>query len=96
MKAFFADLVLVDMNKKFTVVKEDLLYQCKWSPFEGSTFEASIIKTFVNGNLVYDQGKIIESALGKNLLLIDEQEKIYWIARVYCIFMFKNRGQQPS
>ena len=66
-EGFFADLVLVDMNKKFTVVKEDLLYQCKWSPFEGSTFEASIIKTFVNGNLVYDQGKIIESALGKKL-----------------------------
>ena len=66
-EGFFADLVLVDMNKKFTVIKDDLLYQCKWSPFEGTTFEASIIKTFVNGNLVYDQGRIIESALGKKL-----------------------------
>ena len=65
-KAFFADLVLVDLNQKFTVVKEDLLYQCRWSPFEGTHFGATIIKTFVNGNLVYDKGKIIESALGKN------------------------------
>ena len=66
-EGFFADLILVDLNQKFTVVKEDLLYQCRWSPFEGTTFGATIIKTFVNGNLVYDEGKIIESALGKKL-----------------------------
>ena len=62
-----ADLVLVNMNQKFTVVKDDLLYQCGWSPFEGTTFGARICKTFVNGNLVYDKGKIIEGALGKRL-----------------------------
>ena len=66
-EGYFADLVLVDLNKKFTVVKEDLHYQCGWSPFEGTTFEATIAKTFVNGNLVYDQGKIIEGTLGKKL-----------------------------
>ena len=66
-EGYFADLVLVDLNKKFTVVKEDLHYQCGWSPFEGTTFEATITKTFVNGNLVYDQGKIIEGSLGKKL-----------------------------
>jgi dihydroorotase len=43
------------------------LYQCGWSPFEGTTFEASIVKTFVNGNLVYNEGEILESALGKKL-----------------------------
>ena len=66
-EGFFADLILVDLNQKFTVVKEDLLYQCRWSPFEGTTFGATIIKTFVNGNLVYDKVKIIESALGNKL-----------------------------
>lgn len=66
-EGYFADLVLVDFQKKFTVKKEDLLYQCGWSPFEGTTFGASIEKTFVNGNLVYDDGKIIESAMGKKL-----------------------------
>ncbi len=66
-KGYFADLVLVDLNKKFKVVKENLLYKCGWSPFEGTTFSATIEKTFVNGNLVYDNGKIIETALGKKL-----------------------------
>ena len=66
-EGFFADLVLVDLNKKTTVTKENLLYKCGWSPFEGTTFDASIEKTFVNGNLVYDQGKIIESSLGRKL-----------------------------
>lgn len=66
-EGYFADLVLVDLNHKYTVVKEDLRYQCGWSPFEGTTFGATINKTFVNGNLVYDDGEIIECALGKKL-----------------------------
>ena len=66
-EGYFADLVLVDLNHKYTVVKEDLRYQCGWSPFEGTTFGATINKTFVNGNLVYDEGEIIECALGKKL-----------------------------
>ncbi len=66
-EGYFADLVLVDLNKKTTVSKENILYKCGWSPFEGTTFDASIEKTFVNGNLVYDQGEIIESSLGRKL-----------------------------
>jgi dihydroorotase len=64
---YYADLVLVDLQKQFTVNQEDILYKCGWSPFEGTTFEATIEKTFVNGNLVYDDGKIIEGALGEKL-----------------------------
>jgi dihydroorotase len=66
-EGYFADLVLVDLNKKTTVSRENILYKCGWSPFEGITFDARIEKTFVNGNLVYDQGEIIESALGRKL-----------------------------
>ncbi len=64
---YFADLVLVNPNKPYTVGKNNILYKCGWSPFEGETFSHSIEKTFVNGNLVYDIGKIVESALGKAL-----------------------------
>ena len=66
-EGYFADLVLVDLNKTVTVKKEDLLYQCGWSPFEGTTFDAAIEKTWVNGNLVYDQGCIIEIDAAKRL-----------------------------
>lgn len=69
-EGYFADLVLVDLNKKTTVTRENILYKCAWSPFEGTTFDASIEKTFVNGNLVYDQGEIIESALGRKLTFV--------------------------
>lgn len=66
-EGFQADLVLVDLEKKTKVTKDNLLYQCGWSPFEGTTFDASIEKTWVNGQLVYDQGKIIESEAGEQL-----------------------------
>ena len=66
-EGFQADLVLVDLEKKTTVTKDNLLYQCGWSPFEGTTFDASIEKTWVNGQLVYNQGEIIESGAGEQL-----------------------------
>lgn len=66
-EGYFADLVLVDLDRNTTVKKEDLLYQCGWSPFEGTTFSASVDKTWVNGKLVYDQGKIFEVNAAKRL-----------------------------
>lgn len=65
-EGYFADLVVLE-KKPITVAKNNLLYKCGWSPFEGITFSYSISKTFVNGNLVYSNGKIIESALGSRL-----------------------------
>ena len=67
-EGYFADLVLVNPAEKNTVSKSNLLYKCGWSPFEGETFSHSIEKTFVNGNLVFDKGNIVESALGKALI----------------------------
>lgn len=67
-EGYYADLVLVNLNKPYTVTKENLLYKCGWSPFEGHTFKSSIEKTFVNGHLVYDGGKFDESKLGQRLL----------------------------
>ena len=66
-EGFFADLVLVNLNKANTVTKDSLLYKCGWSPFEGHTFKSSIEKTFVSGHLVYDEGKFDESQYGSRL-----------------------------
>lgn len=53
-EGFYADLVLVDMNSTTFVNKASLLYKCQWSPFEEQTFSAKIIRTLVNGVIVYD------------------------------------------
>lgn len=67
-EGYKADLVLVDLNEKYTVSKENILAKCGWSPFEGKTFHSVITHTFVNGNLAFENGKIIEEKHGKRLL----------------------------
>jgi dihydroorotase len=66
-EGYFADLVVVDMNKPYTVQKQNILYKCGWSPLEGFTFPATIEKTFVNGNLVYGNNVWDESTKGQRL-----------------------------
>ena len=66
-EGYFADLVIVDLNKDTTVTKENILYKCGWSPFEGDTFPAEITHTFVSGNLVYGNNQWNESIKGKRL-----------------------------
>jgi dihydroorotase len=66
-EGYHADLVVVDPNRAHTVTKENLLYKCGWSPFEGTTFSHTIDSTYVNGRLVYSDGKIIESGIGSRL-----------------------------
>lgn len=66
-EGYFADLVLIDPNKTTTVAKDNILYKCGWSPFDGVTFHHQIDKTFVNGNMVYDNHKVIENSKGKRL-----------------------------
>lgn len=66
-EGYYADLVLVDLNKKWTVTHENILYKCQWSPFEKQCFNSQIIKTFVNGQLVYDNGNFNEDNKGKRL-----------------------------
>ncbi len=66
-KDYFADLVLVDMNKAWTATKENTLYKCGWTPFEGTEFKASITHTFVNGNLMFENGKFDDNTKGERL-----------------------------
>lgn len=67
-EGYFADLVIVDMNQSTTVSKENILYKCGWSPLEGVNFPAVLTHTFVNGNLVYENGQWDESNKGQRLL----------------------------
>tara|TARA_B100000945_G_scaffold321183_1_gene334332 strand:+ start:2662 stop:3999 length:1338 start_codon:yes stop_codon:yes gene_type:complete len=66
-EGYFADLVVVDLDKPWVVEKGNILYHCGWSPFEGETFKSSVVKTFVNGNLVYDGGVFDEQHRGMRL-----------------------------
>jgi dihydroorotase len=66
-EGYFADLVVVDLNKATTVKKENILYKCGWSPFEGFIFPAAITHTFVNGNCVYGNGVLNESIKGQRM-----------------------------
>ena len=66
-EGYFADLVVVDAQSATTVTKENILYKCGWSPLENFTFPASIEKTFVSGNLVWDGGKLNESVRGQRM-----------------------------
>jgi len=63
-----ADLCLVDPSAQWTVSKENLLYKCGWSPFEGVTFQSKVINTIVNGTIVYDNGQINEDYRGQRLM----------------------------
>lgn len=58
-EGYFADLVLVDMEKSFTVKPENILYHCGWSPFTGYRFGSSIVSTWVNGHCVFDGKNIV-------------------------------------
>jgi len=67
-EGYYADLVLVNLNKPWTATKENTLYKCGWTPFEGTTFSAAITQTFVNGQLIYDDGEFGKPGKGKRLL----------------------------
>ncbi|MFT4756773.1 MAG: dihydroorotase [Vicingaceae bacterium] len=66
-EGYYADLVLVDIYNEWQVTSENILYKCGWSPFENNYFKSKILKTFVNGNLVYDNGLFNENNNGKRL-----------------------------
>ncbi|QRM88364.1 dihydroorotase [Lacinutrix sp. WUR7] len=66
-EGYFADLVLVDLNNPWTVKKDNILYKCGWSPFEGTTFKSRITHTFVNGSLAYKNFKFYDVKAAKQL-----------------------------
>ena len=66
-EGYFADLVLVNLDKPWEVNKNNILYKCGWSPFEGETFNAQITHTFVNGHIAYEYGNFDETQRGMRL-----------------------------
>jgi dihydroorotase len=66
-EGYFADLVLVDLDAPWQVTRENLLYKCGWSPFEGQVFNSRVVSTWVNGHKVYDGQHILEGNLGHRL-----------------------------
>jgi len=66
-EGYYADLVLVDPSKLWTVSPKNILYKCGWSPFDGTEFSHKVTNTFVNGELVYANGAVITGKQGKRL-----------------------------
>lgn len=66
-EGYFADIVLIDPESYYTVSENNILYKCKWSPFEGTTFNNTITHTFINGQLVYENGVIHGAPAGRRL-----------------------------
>jgi dihydroorotase len=67
-EGFYADLAIVDAAKPWSVKKENILYKCGWSPFEGTNFKSRVMYTLVNGQIVNQNGVIKEIKAGKRLL----------------------------
>jgi dihydroorotase len=66
-EGYFADLVMVDLEKDYTVSNKNILYKCGWSPLEGFNFNATIEKTMVSGQMVYENGVVNASYVGRRL-----------------------------
>lgn len=66
-EGYYADLALFDAGRNWTVKKENILYKCGWSPLENYEFTGQVLQTFVNGNLVYDNGSFNEEKMGERL-----------------------------
>ncbi len=66
-EGYFADLTIIDLKSDWEVNKENILYKCEWSPFDGYKFKSKVTHTFVNGNLIYNNGEINENFRGKRL-----------------------------
>ena len=66
-EGYWADLVVVDMKKKYKVDSGSFLSKSKYSPFDGMNVKGKVQKTFVNGSLVMNEGEIV--ARNKGLCL---------------------------
>ena len=64
---YYADLVLVNPSATYRVAPENILYKCGWSPFEGEIFDNAVVRTFVNGTTVFNNGVFDENVRGKRI-----------------------------
>ncbi len=64
----WADLSIVDIDHEWTVQKENILYQCGWSPFEGQRFRGKVLSTIVSGHLAWHEDRLLEGKMGERVL----------------------------
>jgi len=69
-EGYWADLALVNLAAPWMVTRENILYKCKWSPFEGTTFQSRIAATIVSGKIVWEKGRFVEGSNGKRLTFV--------------------------
>ena len=69
-EGYWADLVLIDLNSDWEVKRDNILYKCGWSPFEGHSFSSKVTHTFVSGRLVYENGELFETGFGDRLKFV--------------------------
>jgi dihydroorotase len=67
-EGYYADLVVVDLHNEWTVSKDNIFYKVGWSPFEGRNFKSKVLKTIINGEIVFEDGNFNENYRGKRLL----------------------------
>jgi dihydroorotase len=67
-EGYYADLAIVNSTNPWSVNKDNILYKCGWSPFEGTNFKSRVSHTFVNGQLVYENATVKDIKAGKRLL----------------------------
>lgn len=72
-EGYYADLVLIQPNAEWTVEKDNILYKCGWSPFEGTTFSHQVKATFISGHLAYHNGEFDESVKGERISFSSER-----------------------
>ena len=77
-EGYFADIVLVDLKKPWTIGPGNILAKCGWSPFEGSTMSSQVTHTFVSGHLAYAEGKLNEERMGERLSLTEIEAEIHF------------------
>lgn len=66
-EGYAADLVAINLDQPWTVTRDNLRYKCGWSPMEGEHFRSAVKATWVNGNLVYRDGLILDHSRGERL-----------------------------
>lgn len=66
-EGYFADLVLLNPNKPYTITTDNIISKCGWSPLEGETFSSNIEMTILNGEIVFQDGMVVEKPFGQVL-----------------------------
>ena len=67
-EGYHADLALVDLNERHVITTANEYTKCHWTPYKREWMRSRVTHTFVNGNLVYENGEFIEGSHGEKLV----------------------------